>query len=44
VWTPIPGIARLRRSSLVDVGVALARTVPATGHVPGVTVGGLIQH
>ncbi len=44
VWTPIPGIACLRRSSLVDVGLALARTVPATGHVDGVTVGGLIRH
>lgn len=44
VWTPIPGIAGLRRSSLVDVGLALARTLPATGHVAGVTVGGLIQH
>jgi 8-oxo-dGTP diphosphatase len=44
VWTPIPGVARLRRSSLVDVGLALARSVPATGHVDPVPVGGLIQH
>jgi hypothetical protein len=44
VWTPIPEIARLRRSSLVDVGLALAQTVPATGHVAPVPVGGLIQH
>jgi ADP-ribose pyrophosphatase YjhB (NUDIX family) len=44
VWTPIPDVARLRRSSLVDVGLELARTVPATGHVPAVPVGGLIQH
>jgi ADP-ribose pyrophosphatase YjhB (NUDIX family) len=43
-WTPIPGVARLRRSSLVDIGLALARTAPATGHVPPVPVGGLIQH
>lgn len=44
VWTPAPEIARLRRSSLVDVGVALARTGPATGHVDPIPVGGLIQH
>lgn len=44
VWTPIPDVARRRRSSLIDVGLALARTVPATGHVAPVPVGGLIQH
>lgn len=44
VWTPILDIARLRRSSLVDVGLALAQSVPATGHVAPVPVGGLIQH
>jgi 8-oxo-dGTP diphosphatase len=43
-WTPIPEVARLRRSSLVDVGLALAQTVPATGHVDPVPAGGLIQH
>jgi 8-oxo-dGTP diphosphatase len=32
------------RSSLVDVGVALAQTLPATGHVAAVPVGGLVQH
>ena len=41
---PIPDVARLRRSSLVDVGLALAQTLPATGHVAPVPVGGLIQH
>jgi len=44
VWTPFPGVAQLRRSSLVDIGLALAQAVPATGHVPPVPVGGLIQH
>jgi ADP-ribose pyrophosphatase YjhB (NUDIX family) len=44
VWTPIPDVACLRRSSLVDVGLALAQTLPATGHVAAVPVGGLIQH
>ncbi|MCX5087451.1 NUDIX domain-containing protein [Streptomyces sp. NBC_00365] len=44
VWTPIPDVAGLRRSSLVDIGIALAQTHPATGHVAPVPVGGLIQH
>ncbi|WP_406723655.1 NUDIX domain-containing protein [Streptomyces sp. GD-15H] len=43
-WTPIPDVACLRRSSLVDIGLALAQTLPATGHVAAVPVGGLIQH
>jgi 8-oxo-dGTP diphosphatase len=44
VWTPIPAVAGLRRSSLVDIGIALAQTTPATGHVAPVPIGGLIQH
>ena len=44
IWTPIPDVAYLRRSSLVDIGLALAQTLPATGHVDPVPVGGLIQH
>lgn len=44
VWTPIPDVALLRRSSLVDIGLALAQTVPPTGHVAPIAVGGLIQH
>jgi 8-oxo-dGTP diphosphatase len=44
VWTPIPDVARLRRSSLVDIGIALAQTAPPTGHVGPIPVGGLIQH
>ncbi|MFD3921084.1 NUDIX hydrolase [Streptomyces sp. NPDC058595] len=44
VWTAIPDVAGLRRSSLVDIGLTLARTLPATGHVAPVTVGGLIRH
>lgn len=44
VWTAFTDAARLRRSSLVDVGLALARTLPASGHVDPVPVGGLIQH
>jgi 8-oxo-dGTP diphosphatase len=44
VWTSIPDVAHRRRSSLVDVGLALAQTLPATGHVDPVPVGGLIRH
>jgi 8-oxo-dGTP pyrophosphatase MutT (NUDIX family) len=44
VWTPVADVAGLRRSSLVDIGLKLAQTVPATGHVDRVPVGGLIQH
>ncbi|ROQ66524.1 ADP-ribose pyrophosphatase YjhB (NUDIX family) [Streptomyces sp. 840.1] len=44
VWTPLPEVASLLRSSLVDVGLALARTAPATGHVAPVQVGGLVRH
>ena len=43
-WTPVADVSRLRRSSLVDIGLALAGTTPPTGHVPPVPVGGLIQH
>jgi 8-oxo-dGTP diphosphatase len=44
VWTPFVDVTRLRRSSLVDIGLALAQTTPATGHVAPVPIGGLIQH
>ncbi len=44
IWEALPEVRHLRRSSLVDVGLALAQTSPATGHVPPVPVGGLIQH
>ncbi|WP_341720494.1 NUDIX domain-containing protein [Micromonospora sp. FIMYZ51] len=44
VWTSIPNVSRLRRSSLVDVGLTLARTLPPTGHVVPVPIGGLLEH
>lgn len=44
VWTPLTGVAHLRRSSLVDTGLTLARTRPPTGHVSPIPLGGLIQH
>jgi ADP-ribose pyrophosphatase YjhB (NUDIX family) len=43
-WTPIIDVTRLRRSSLVDIGLALSQALPPTGHVAPVPVGGLIQH
>jgi 8-oxo-dGTP diphosphatase len=44
LWTSIDRVAQLRRSSLVDVGLALAQIRPASGHVDPVRVGGLIRH
>ncbi|WP_030387387.1 NUDIX hydrolase [Streptomyces sp. NRRL S-241] len=44
VWIPIAEVAALVRASLVDIGLALAHTRPATGHVATVPVGGLILH
>jgi 8-oxo-dGTP diphosphatase len=44
VWAAIADVSLLRRSSLVDVGLALAELEPATGHVAAVAIGGLVQH
>lgn len=43
-WVPVADVGTLGRSSLVDVGLALARIQPPTGHVDPVPVGGLIRH
>lgn len=43
-WTSLPDVVCLRRSAVVDVGLALARALPPTGHVAPVPVGGLVQH
>ena len=43
-WTALADIAALPRSALVDVGLALAATRPANGHVAAVPVGGLVGH
>lgn len=44
-WVPLSEVGGLRRSSLVDVGLALVRERPATGHVPPVAVDGrLLRH
>ncbi|WP_432112238.1 NUDIX hydrolase [Streptomyces sp. YPW6] len=44
VWTPLSEVSRLRRSSLVDIGITLAQSLPPTGHVDPVPVGGLVRH
>jgi 8-oxo-dGTP pyrophosphatase MutT (NUDIX family) len=44
VWTPIADVAGLPRSSLIDVGISLAQTSPATGHIAAIPVGGLTRH
>lgn len=43
-WTPLSAVTGLTRSSLADVGITLARSRPADGHVAQVPVGGLIVH
>lgn len=32
------------RAALVGVGIALAQSQSATGHIPPVRVGGLVEH
>jgi ADP-ribose pyrophosphatase YjhB (NUDIX family) len=44
VWTAIDSVPTLRRAAQVDIGIALARSTPPTGHVEPVVVGGLIEH
>lgn len=44
VWMPVPDVAKEPRAGLVDVGLALALTLPASGHVAPVPAGGLIRH
>jgi 8-oxo-dGTP diphosphatase len=44
LWLPLADVPREPRAGLVDIGLALARTRPSTGHVPPVRAGGLIQH
>lgn len=43
-WFPLGDVVLLSRSSLVDIGIALAKLIPSNGHVPPIAVGGLIQH
>ena len=43
-WTPLSEVRSRPRSSLVDIGITLALTLPPTGHVPPVPVTGLLRH
>ncbi|NUT36679.1 MAG: NUDIX domain-containing protein [Hamadaea sp.] len=42
-WVPLDGVADRERAVIVEVGLALARTRPADGHVPAVEVAGLLR-
>jgi len=44
VWWPISRVAAEPRAGLVDIGLALARIRPPTGHVAPVPAGGLVKH
>jgi len=43
-WVPVSAVDQMVRASIVDVGLALARGRPATGHVEPVEVTGLLRH
>jgi 8-oxo-dGTP diphosphatase len=43
-WTPLAEVASRPRSSLVDIGITLALTLPPTGHVPPLPITGLLRH
>ena len=43
-WVPITAVDQMARASLVDVGLALARGKPVTGHVEPVEVTGSLRH
>jgi 8-oxo-dGTP diphosphatase len=42
-WIAVTDVPSLARAGLVDVGLALERTRPRTGHVDPVPVGGRIR-
>ena len=42
-WVPTVDVAGHGRAVIVDVGLALHRGEPATGHTPAIEVGGLIR-
>lgn len=43
-WVPRDDVETLSRSGLVDIGLTLVAECPPSGHVPPVTVGGLVRH
>ncbi|MBT0768365.1 NUDIX hydrolase [Kineosporia sp. J2-2] len=42
-WFPLEQVPELERSVVIDIGLALHRTMPADGHVAPVPVGGLLR-
>ncbi len=42
-WVPVADVARLPRVVIVDVGLALDRDTPPSGHVPPQPVGGPVR-
>ena len=43
-WFPLSEVSALPRASLVDIGLDLSQTQPASGHVRGVPVTGPLRH
>jgi 8-oxo-dGTP diphosphatase len=43
-WVALERIEREQRAAVVDIGLALLRQEPATGHVDPVVPGGLVHH
>jgi 8-oxo-dGTP diphosphatase len=43
-WIPLPQVADLERSVIIDLALDLARNLPPTGHVPAIEVTGLLRH
>ena len=43
-WVEVDSVPNLVRASLVDIGLALFRERPDTGHVPAIAVNGLLRH
>jgi ADP-ribose pyrophosphatase YjhB (NUDIX family) len=43
-WIPMADVCALERSVVVDVGLELHRSAPASGHVEPIEVAGLLRH
>ncbi|SNY45301.1 NUDIX hydrolase [Paractinoplanes atraurantiacus] len=42
-WIPLAEVPTLERATIIDVGLALLRERPRTGHVPPIPTGGLLH-
>jgi ADP-ribose pyrophosphatase YjhB (NUDIX family) len=43
-WIPLPQVSALERSVVIDLGLALHRTAPPSGHADPIQVAGLLRH